>query len=188
MAMHFPSDPAVQEMTLQWMVGPSLLVAPCLSEDNSTSVYLPAGTWFQWGSASTLVGPQQLALTNLPLAAAPVYVRAGAIVPLAPLVQYSDALPGGPLQVHVYGGTDAQFQLSEDDGESLGYAAGAVSTLALAWTQSTQCLGWVQGGEKPNAAGSRAFVQLQATVFLPDGSSKGLPAVPIGSSPGKVCL
>ena len=190
MAMEFPDDPALAETTSQWMLGEGLLAAPVLGEGNASAPYLPAGLWFEWGSAVTHQGPVQLQLASVPLAAVPVYARAGAIVPLAPPLQYSDALPGGALSVAVYAGADGAFTLYEDDGETLAYAnegAPAVSTLALAWAQATRCLSWVQGGAVPNAAGARAFVALEANVYLPDGTQQRIAEQAIGGG-GKACL
>ena len=56
----------------------------------------------------------------------PAFVRPGAIVPLAPVIQYTDALPGGPLEVQVYAGADGSFMLIEDDGETTAYEKGEV--------------------------------------------------------------
>jgi alpha-D-xyloside xylohydrolase len=111
-------------------------------------------------------------------------------VPLAPPLQHSGELPGGPLNVHVYSGADGTFTLFEDDGETNAYAdvaAPIVSTLVLGWEQGTGCLSWAQGGAVPNAAASHAFTALGGTVFSADGTQKVLPVTLIGSTPGKVC-
>ena len=187
MAMEFPADPALAETTNQWMLGEALLVAPVLTEDNATSVYLPAALWYEFGTSITHAGPTTLSLQNVPLASVPVYARAGSIVPLAPPVQYSDALPGGALRLDVYAGADGAFVLSEDDGETRAYAGGAVTTLALSWTEATRCLAWAQGGAQPNAAGARAFTALSGTVFFADGSTRAIPTTPITAAPGQAC-
>lgn len=90
--LEFPGDAAVAGNTAQWTLGESLLVAPVVTPDNATSAYLPllpggAGVWFEWASAVTHAGGTTLSLTDVPLAAVPVYARSGAVVPLAPLVQ-----------------------------------------------------------------------------------------------------
>jgi len=112
--MHYPDDDKVAQLTAQWMLGEGVLVAPVLSADNTSSPYLPQGTWYAWGTGSATVGPATLALTAVPLGSLPMYVLAGSIIPLASPVQFSDALPGGPLLVTVYGGADGAFTLYED--------------------------------------------------------------------------
>ena len=54
----------------------------------------------------------------------PVYVRAGAIVPEAPVVQFTSEIPKGPLQILVYPGPDCRGSLYQDDGNTLAYQRG----------------------------------------------------------------
>jgi alpha-glucosidase len=55
----------------------------------------------------------------------PVFVRGGAILPLAPLVQSTDETPDGPLTLRVYAGDDCRGSLYTDDGKSFSYLNGA---------------------------------------------------------------
>lgn len=186
LALEFPNDPAVASTTSSWFFGPALLVAPVLQDDNTTTAYLPLGaTFFEWGTAVTHPGGSTLPLANVPLAKVPVFARAGSIVPLAPPVEWSDALPGGALEVAVYGGADAVFALAEDDGDTLAYASGVVATLHLAWDDSTRCLSWARGGA-PGAGGAQAFVQLAIIAYYADGSTAKADPTEIGSS-GSAC-
>jgi alpha-D-xyloside xylohydrolase len=174
----------------QWMLGDAILVAPVLAEDNSTTAYLPglpAGQrWFEWGSATaTHVGPVTLSLADVPLDTVPVYVRAGGVLALAPPVQYTDALPGGPLHVTVYGGADGAFTLYDDDGETTDYeTAAAVSALALAWDDAAGCLTWTKTGAYPG--GPQSFTQLDVTAYLPSGRTALAAAQAIGAG-GRAC-
>jgi len=45
MVLEFPDDPACETLDRQYMLGPSLLVAPVFSEDGQASFYLPEGRW-----------------------------------------------------------------------------------------------------------------------------------------------
>jgi alpha-glucosidase len=126
LALQFPGDAAAAGLTAQWMLGEGVLVAPVLSADNATTAYLPAGLWYAWGSGSASTGPTTLALTAVPLGRVPMYALAGSIVPTAPPLQFSDALPGGPLQVAVYAGADGVFTLYED-------VRGRLRALAAGW-------------------------------------------------------
>jgi alpha-glucosidase len=56
----------------------------------------------------------------------PVYVRAGAIVPMQELVQYTGQTPNGPLKLAVYPGADCNGNLYEDDGHTYAYQKGEV--------------------------------------------------------------
>ena len=186
MRLVFPDDPGSANLTQQWMLGDTILAAPVLTEDNATSAYLPPGVWFEWGTTATHIGPTTLSLADVPLAAVPVYVAAGAVLALAPPVEYSDALPGGPLHVTVYGGADGAFTLYEDDGETTAYEAGAAATFAataLRWNDAAGCLSWARTG---GFNGPHSFVQLDVTLFKADGSVARAAAQPISAS-GTAC-
>ena len=45
MVLEFPDDPACEALDRQYMLGPSLLVAPVFSEDGEVQFYLPEGRW-----------------------------------------------------------------------------------------------------------------------------------------------
>lgn len=50
MAYRHPSDPNTHELWDQYYFGPSMLVAPILSPNNSREVYFPAGEWIDYNS------------------------------------------------------------------------------------------------------------------------------------------
>jgi alpha-glucosidase (family GH31 glycosyl hydrolase) len=79
LAVEFPSDPKAWETHDEFMVGPSILVAPVLKKGaTSRSVYLPSGEWHAWGDFA------KSGDVAAPMDAIPVYVRAGSIVPMLP--------------------------------------------------------------------------------------------------------
>ena len=51
----------------------------------------------------------------------PVYVRAGAILPMQAVVQSTSETPSGPLRLRVYPGADCHGALYMDDGHSFAY-------------------------------------------------------------------
>ena len=59
--------------------------APILSQTNQRSVYFPKGIWYTFDSNQTRTGSQS-ADVNAELNQVPVFVRAGTILPLAPLI------------------------------------------------------------------------------------------------------
>jgi len=162
LAAAFPDDAALAEMTHQWLDG-ELLVAAVLSQDSSYSIYLPEGTWFRLGSTTTHEGPTTLNGTAA-MSDVPVVARSGTIVPLAPVVQYSDALPGGALEVHVYGGADGSFSLVEDDGESYAYTSpGHTRTTTFAWDDAAGTLSWTVSGSATSV--KNGFTQLSLSLY-----------------------
>jgi len=163
LAAEFPNDGTALAITSQWLDG-DLLVSPVLRQDNQKQIYLPEGIWYSFNSTTVHKGPVAISGTAS-VGDVPVFVRPGGIVPLAPVIQYTGALPGGALQVHVYGGADSQepFVLVEDDGETMGYARGEVRKTHFTWNDSSETLSWQVTGSK--TAFHNAFDEVYVTLF-----------------------
>jgi len=54
----------------------------------------------------------------------PVYVRGGTVLPMQPLIQSTDDMPGGPLELRVYPGEHCSGSLYLDDGHTFAYQQG----------------------------------------------------------------
>lgn len=168
LAMDFPAevDATAAGLTTQWMDG-RLLVAPVLWEDSHKQVYLPNGMWYEFNSSRTIEGPVHLGGRAL-LSEIPVFVPPGTLLPLAPVVQSTDALPGGLLEMQIYRGADGSFELVEDDGETVAYEVGRVRTTSFRWYDAAGTLSWRARGALVEPGG-RAFTQLRVTVFDSEG-------------------
>jgi alpha-glucosidase/alpha-D-xyloside xylohydrolase len=70
----------------------------------------------------------------------PLYVRAGAILPLDPVRQYSSEPTDEPTIVRVYSGRDGEFRWYEDDGASLDYQRGQFTWTRLKWNDDERQL------------------------------------------------
>ncbi len=69
----FPDDPLTYDISDQYMIGDSLLVAPVVEEGaTSKSVYFPAGEWFNVWSAESVTGGQRM-VVDAPMGSPPVY-------------------------------------------------------------------------------------------------------------------
>ncbi len=120
---HYQHDPAVYHLHDQAMLGPFLLAAPVLQPGRSArSVYLPQGEWYDYWSGQRLQGPSTI-LADAPLERLPLYVRAGAVLPMAPEMAYSDEKALDPLTLEIYAGA-GEFTLYEDDGHSYAFESG----------------------------------------------------------------
>jgi len=149
--MEFGKDPLAVAIHDQWLVGSGLMTAPVLSEGGKRSVYLPvlpeSQLWFEFDSAETHASGTTEELT-VALDASPVYVRSGTIVPLGPIVQSTDELPGdGTLEVQVYAGADGSFTLVEDDGDSYDYENGIMRRTFFNWVDAQRILSWSRGAD-----------------------------------------
>ena len=77
MMLEFPGDPACAQLDRQYMLGPDLLVAPVMTEDNTVEYYLPAGKWTHLIDGRTIEGGRWISETYGFLSL-PVWVREGA--------------------------------------------------------------------------------------------------------------
>ena len=141
----FPQDPQVAHLADQVMLGPALMAAPVLRPGvTCRAVYLPAGDWFDWWTGEPLTGGRH-SLAKAPLAQMPLYVRAGAVIPMAPVTQCITQ-QSQPLRVKIWPGT-GEWTLYEDDGESFEYQTGSFATTTY----------------RVEVAGAQATVQIRRT-------------------------
>jgi alpha-glucosidase len=145
LAMEFPADSRCANVSDEWLVGKNLLTAPVLDDTNARRIYLPEGTWYALSSGKSIDGGDDFDAA-VAFDEIPIYVRAGTILPLGPKIQHTDNLPGGPLQIQVYPGHDAQFTLTEDDGISTAYLSGILRKTNFRWNDAQRTLSWSVDG------------------------------------------
>ena len=108
-----------------FLFGRDLFVAPVVTERlDPHVVQLPPGTWYGLRDGKRYT--DKVTFDPAPRDV-PVFVRAGAIVPMQPVVQHTGETPDGPLEVHVWwpeAGTPCDGSLYDDDGTSLAYRRG----------------------------------------------------------------
>lgn len=86
MMLHYNDDPHIHQLAcieFQYMFGRDLLVAPVFYEGNSREVYLPEGEWVDFWSGERKAGLWN-GRVDAPLDRTPVYIRAGAVIPILP--------------------------------------------------------------------------------------------------------
>jgi alpha-glucosidase/alpha-D-xyloside xylohydrolase len=140
MWLHYPDDPVAVARGDQYLWGRDILVAPVV-EKNATSrrLYLPKGAWYDFWSDERVDGGKEIDRA-VDLSLMPLYVRAGAIVPMGPVKQYTGEAVDGPLTVTVYPGADGAFELFEDDGRSFAYRRGQWMGLTFRWADAARRL------------------------------------------------
>jgi alpha-glucosidase/alpha-D-xyloside xylohydrolase len=145
-----------------------MLVAPVVEQGaSSRDLYLPAGRWYDFWDESVHEGGRQ-ASRAVDLATLPLYVRAGAVLPLGPVKQYSSEPVDEPLTVQIYPGADGTSMLYEDDGQTFDYQQGAWMRIEMAWSDARRTL------TLRLAKGSRMFPPASRRVRV---RIAGLPAV-----------
>jgi alpha-glucosidase (family GH31 glycosyl hydrolase) len=84
LAVEFPEQPETWKVHDQFMVGPSILVAPVTKAGSvERSVWLPAGKWVPWAGGAALEGGRRVGVAAT-LEQIPAFVRAGSVVPMFP--------------------------------------------------------------------------------------------------------
>ena len=131
--MDFPDDPAVRDLSDQWMFGPALMACPVSEyKARSREVYFPKGGWYDFYTGKYYEGGQTRTVAA-PYERMPLFVRAGSIIPFGPEIEWTNQKPDDDICLYVYAGADAHFDLYEDDGESYAYERGAYSVISIYW-------------------------------------------------------
>jgi alpha-D-xyloside xylohydrolase len=173
--MDFSDDKEALSVGNQYLFGPAIMVNPVTMPSAMTrSVYLPGkGNWFDFWTGKTQSGGQRID-APCPIETMPLFVRAGSIVPMGPLVQYVAEKPADPIEIRVYRGADGAFTLYEDEGDTYHYEKGVYATIPLTWNEAAQTL-TIGGrkGEFPGMLKERTF----NVMFVGEGHGVGVEPV-----------
>ena len=133
----------------------------------SATKYLPKGaTWYDFWTGKAYKGGQSITITTS-FDRAPMFVRAGSILPLGPEMQYVGEKAWDNLELRVYPGADGAFTLYEDEGDNYNYEKGIYSTITFLWNDKTRTLTiHDRKGDYPGMLKHRQF-----TITLPDGTT-----------------
>jgi alpha-glucosidase len=118
-----PTNAALRSLDDSFLLGDALLVAPVLDAGAiRREVYLPVGFWYDFWTNEFLEGGRHINVLA-PLERLPLFVKAGAVLPMWPDMQYVGEKPIETLLLRAYPG-DLESVLYEDAGEGLEYADG----------------------------------------------------------------
>ena len=148
-----PNDEKALRIADQYMWGDHILVAPVLEKGATRrTTYLPAGEWWDfWSHQRTRSENGSETTRELDLSTMPLYVRAGAIVPIGPVRQYATEPSEEPITLRIYPGADGQFSWYQDDGISFRYQHGQFSRIDCVWQDSARKLTLARsGGNMPS--------------------------------------
>ncbi len=119
------------EKTDQYMMGPSILVAPAFTGERNKEVVLPNGDWYDFYTGK-FVGNGGTISVETQLDRIPLFVKDGGIIPMMPAVNNLATLGTKiPLEVRHYGKQAGTFSLYDDDGETFDYENGEFSVTEL---------------------------------------------------------
>ncbi len=101
LVLEYQDDPNTENIDLQYLFGTDFLVAPMLTRSNRRRVYLPRGDWFDFWTKDKFAGGGWIEV-EAPLETLPLWVRAGAVIPFGPEMDYVDQRPLDPLTLELY--------------------------------------------------------------------------------------
>jgi Domain of unknown function (DUF5110) len=137
------------------LVAPVATAADKITGLSSERVWLPKGEWIEWPTGKHFAVSSEAGASfprNFLLEQVPVYVRAGAIVPMQPPMSYTGEKPVDPLIVNVWPlepGSSSSYSVYEDSGAEAEYQRGVFARTPITATQSGDMLcveiGPVQG-------------------------------------------
>ncbi len=141
LVMDFADDSAVQNISDQFMFGPSIMVCPVYQyEARSRAVYFPkTKNWYDFYSGAYIQGGQHLNV-EAPYEQIPLFIPEGAIIPVGPEIQYTDEKPAETMTLFVYKGKDGQFELYEDEGVNYNYEKNAYATITFSYNEAEETL------------------------------------------------
>jgi alpha-glucosidase len=119
-----------------FLFGRDLFVAPVTTEMvDPEDISLPPGDWYDFWTGRKHAYKEKIQL-HPRLDEMPLYVRAGAILPMQPVIQHTGETPNGPLQLRVYPGNDCTGSVYQDDGHSFAYQKGEILRVSYSCTVS----------------------------------------------------
>ncbi len=174
----FPQDPMALDQGHSFMFGRALHVAPVLAAGAKVwPVYLPVtdGGWFDFWTGEHRSGGQTYSV-RAPISQIPLHLRAGAILPIGPVVQSTMEASGERMELCIAPGRDGDFELYEDNGADYEYENGAFSLIRIHWDDARHELSLVEReGDFEGILKSRTFrvslVKLGHGPLNPDGYS-----------------
>jgi alpha-glucosidase (family GH31 glycosyl hydrolase) len=136
----YPEDEKAAKTEDAYLWGPSILVAPVLEPGaTSRTTYIPHGQWWDYWTGESLEGGREVT-REAGLDTLPLYVKAGAILPIGPIKQHTQEESNEPLTMRVYPGADGVLSFYEDDGSSFRYQKGEFVRIACSWNDKQRTL------------------------------------------------
>ena len=109
-----PADRTTWHIDHEYLLGPDLLVAPMFEPRGRRDIYLPAGGWYDFWTDTRFDGPRWITY-EAELETLPLFVRAGAVIPIGPDLQYANERRWDPLRFEVYPGIEGVTEIEFSD-------------------------------------------------------------------------
>ncbi len=131
LVLEYPDDPVTwgDATKYEFLLGKDILVAPVYkSEGRRDSIYLPGGKWIDFWDGTEYQGNTTLLNYPAPLDKLPLFVRAGAIIPMYQQMMYNWERSKDTLTLNIYPSGKSSFTMYEDDGLTRDHRKGIFAT------------------------------------------------------------
>jgi len=144
----WPEDNAAYTSKNEYLFGDQMLAAPVTAAADKVTglaaeqVWLPGGDWFEWPTGKHFYG-DHIYDRSFSINQIPVYVKAGAIVPMQPPMKYTGEKQVDPLIVNVWpldSGKSSSYSVYEDSGASVEYQRGVFARTPIKAAQNSDTL------------------------------------------------
>ena len=144
----WPEDDAAYTSKNEYVFGDQMLTAPITAPADKISglaveqIWLPKGDWIEWPTGKRFTGPTTVE-RSFSIDQIPVYLKAGAIVPMQPAMLSTGQMPVDPLIVNVWPlapGTSSSYAVYEDSGVSVDYQRGVFARTPIRAAQTGDTL------------------------------------------------
>jgi alpha-glucosidase (family GH31 glycosyl hydrolase) len=153
LSLDYPNDRNTSDITDEYMFGPSILVAPVTEQgQDEREVYLPEGNeWYDFWTNVKYQGGQTVKVPA-PIERIPLFVKAGSVLPLGPIVNYVGEKPED-LEIRIYIGASGSTKIYQDENDNYNYEKGLFTTFEINWNNEKNILAFTeQKGDFPGAS------------------------------------
>lgn len=153
----FPEDKRAAGISQQYMFGTSLMICPVTEPGIQTmTIYLPEGTrWYDYYTLESWQGGQEIE-RKICLERIPIFVRAGAIIPMTEATDHTVCREEHIL-LQVYAGEDGSFVMYEDAGDGYGYEKGEYCETDILYDDKNRLVTWNTRGQTDYRTGELEY-------------------------------
>lgn len=141
--MDFAADAGTHNVGDQFMFGPALMACPVYTYGaREREVYFPRhkGGWYDFYSGRHVSDGGVRGLADAPYERMPLFVPAGAVIPMGPDMQWSGEKPLTQVELHIWEGQNGSFTLYEDEGTNYDYEHGQYCTTLMTYDDASGCV------------------------------------------------
>lgn len=164
LVMDHPSDENTYRLIRQYMFGKWMMICPVTTKGAlSQWVYFPGGNWIDYNTSERIEGRQYKSFLT-PIENLPIYIKAGAIIPQQPAMQYYGERTIDFITFDIYPDNRSFYDMYDDEGTNDDYLSGKFCLTHIESNLSTDrwtlSISKPEGGYTPHTYGYKINVLL----------------------------